>query len=91
MTCIRFDFTAETPEEKQDAFLSSINKSDSVREARRLKENTRDKESYRQCYLELKPKQAEIEMTARNMVASLRAKPFIKTAFVVEEGWPVSD
>jgi hypothetical protein len=92
MTCIRFDFEPDLPPGKQDAFLENINKFwAAVEKSERLIAHTDDANLRRCCYLKLKPGQGGIEMTARNLAASLRATPFISRAFVVDEGWPVAD
>jgi hypothetical protein len=92
MTCIRFDFLSDVSIEKQDAFLAGINSSwTAVQEAGRLRPSVSDIESLRYCYLKLVPGQVDIDRIARSMAASLRATPFISTAFIVDEGWPIPD
>lgn len=92
MTCIRFDFEPDVSAEEQDAFLTRINKSwTAVEKALRLVADSEDADLRRCCYLKLKPGQVEIEMIARSLAASLRATSFIQTAFVVDEGWPISE
>lgn len=85
MTCIRFDFAADLSQEKQDAFLAGINSRwNAAEEAGRL-------DGSRHCYVKLIPGQVDEERIARSLAAALRATPGVEDAFIVDEGWPISD
>ena len=92
ISCIRFDFNKDVSVEDQDSFLSHVNtKWDAIREAGRLKGGAGGTDFGRYCYMKLKSEQGGLEMTARNIAAALRATPIIETAFLVDNGWPISD
>jgi hypothetical protein len=92
MTCIRFDFESDFSIDKQEAFLAWINKDwTAVEEAGRLKADTGNPDLFRRCYLKLRTGQVDIDRIARALAAALRATSGVSDAFVVEEGWPISD